>query len=123
MKKLTKLQNLIYRAGAMLLLVGAALYITRWSGAFYLYAIGAVCFAWMQLLEGYEGRNWVVKRLRRQQLLGASFLLLTAVAMSMNAFHYGIAQRNEWMFTLCVGCVVELYTAFRIPAELEKEIH
>ncbi len=121
MKKLTKFQNAVYMIGAVLLLLGAALYITRWIGAFYLYTIGACCFSVIQFMAGYEGKNWVVRRLRRQQLLGALFLLATAVAMSMNTFHYGFAQRNEWMFTLCVGCVFQLYTAFRIPAELEKE--
>lgn len=121
MKKLNKLQNFVYMAGAVLLLLGAAVYFTRWAGAFYLYTVGACCFAAMQFLAGYEGRNWVVRRLRRQQILGALFLLVTAVAMSMNTFHYGFAQRNEWMLTLCLGCVFEMYTAFRIPAELEKE--
>lgn len=109
--------------GALLLLVGASLYITRWIGAFYMYTAGACCFSVIQFMAGYEGKNWVVRRLRRQQLLGALFLLATAVAMSMDTFHYGFAQRNEWMFTLCVGCVFQLYTAFRIPAELEKEGH
>ena len=88
-----------------------------------MYTAGACCFSVIQFMAGYEGKNWIVRRLRRQQLLGALFLLVTAVAMSMNTFHYGFAQRNEWMFTLCVGCVFQLYTAFRIPAELEKEGH
>lgn len=123
MKKLNKFQNAVYMLGALLLLVGASLYITRWIGAFYMYTAGACCFSVIQFMAGYEGKNWIVRRLRRQQLLGALFLLATAVAMSMNTFHYGFAQRNEWMFTLCVGCVFQLYTAFRTPAELEKEGH
>lgn len=121
MKKLTKFQNFIYALGALMVLVGAALYFTRWIGAFYIYTIGACCFSFIQFQASYEGHNWVVRRLRHQQVLGAVCILLTAVAMSMNTFHYGFAQRNEWMVVLTVGCVFELYTAFRIPAELEKK--
>jgi hypothetical protein len=30
-------------------------------------------------------------------------------------------HRNEWIVCLAVAAVLELYTAFRIPQELEKE--
>jgi hypothetical protein len=41
--------------------------------------------------------------------------------MAMQTFRFGFALRNEWVVALTVGCVLELYTAFRIPAELKKE--
>jgi hypothetical protein len=30
-------------------------------------------------------------------------------------------KRNEWIVCLSIAAVLELYTAFRIPQELEKE--
>jgi hypothetical protein len=32
-----------------------------------------------------------------------------------------VCKHNEWILCLLVGCLCELYTAFRIPQELEKE--
>lgn len=121
MKKLNKLQNFIFMAGALLLLAGAATYVTGWSLSFYMFCVGACAFSAMQLAAGYEGHNLVIKRLRVQQIFGALMLLLTAVLMAMNTFQVGFARRNEWMVSLAVACVLELYTAFRIPSELEKE--
>ncbi len=121
MRTLNNWQNAAYALGAVLLLIGAATYITGWAPAFYLYAVGAVLFASMQMLAGYDGRNVVLLRLRRQQIIGALLLLVAGVAMSMQTFDYGFARRNEWVMCLTIACVLELYTAFRIPSEWEKE--
>ena len=107
--------------GGVLLLIGAMTYITGSIYSFGLYTIGALHFAGIQIWNGYEGDNLVVKRLRFQQVMGALLLLCTAVFMAMQMFEFGFAQRNEWMVCMAIGCVLELYTAFRIPAELEKE--
>ena len=56
----------------------------------------------------------VARRLRRQQLLGAIALMLAGVLMLA-------CKHNEWILCMLVGCLVELYTAFRIPQEYEKE--
>lgn len=121
MRELNGWQRALYRIGAVLLLIGAATYVTGWGLAFYLYAVGACCFATMQMLESYDGRNLVLLRLRRQQMLGAVCLLLAACAMAMQTFGFGFARRNEWVVCLTVACMLEFYTAFRIPAEWEKD--
>lgn len=121
MKKLNKVQNAVYMVGAILVLVGAATYITGSVWSFGLFAVGACAFSSMQLLAGYEGHNFVVRRLRMQQIFGALLLLATAVLMAMHTFRFGFARSHEWMVTLAIACVLELYTAFRIPAELDKE--
>ena len=41
--------------------------------------------------------------------------------MIMQVCQVGFARRNEWVVALAIACVLELYTAFRIPAELKKE--
>ena len=121
MKTLNKIQNFFFITGAFLLLVGASTYITGWNLSFYLYAVGACAFSFTRFMAGYEGHNLIVRRLRLQQIFGSVMLLVTAVLMAMNTFQFGFARRNEWIVALSVACVFELYTAFRIPAELEKE--
>lgn len=100
--------------GAVLLLIGAMLQITRWELSPILYTIGAVMFAYVQVMTRYEGKNLIVRRLRRQQILGAVLLVFAGVLMF-------VTKHNEWVLCLTVAAILELYTAFRIPSELEKE--
>ena len=107
--------QVIGMAGSIILLVGAVLQITRWVLAPYIYLVGAVLFAYVQVMgDRYEGKNLIIRRLRRQQILGAMALVLAGVLMLT-------MHRNEWIVCLTVAAVLELYTAFRIPNELEKE--
>lgn len=100
--------------GAVFLLVGAVLQITRWELSPYLYTLGAVLFAYVQVMCRYEGKNLIVRRLRRQQIIGAVLLVFAGVLMFTS-------KRNEWIVCLTIAAVLELYTAWRIPSELEKE--
>lgn len=109
-----KIYQIIQGVGAVLLLVGAMLQITRWELSPILYTIGAVMFAYVQVMTRYEGKNLIVRRLRRQQILGAVLLVFAGVLMF-------VTKHNEWVLCLTVAAILELYTAFRIPSELEKE--
>ncbi|MCR5820567.1 MAG: hypothetical protein K6F94_06460 [Bacteroidaceae bacterium] len=121
MRQLTKFQQTIFIIGGLLVIVGAATYMLAPIPAFVLFSVGSVAFASMQMLQTYDGKNFIIRRLRRQQLLGAVALLLAACFMCMQTFRFGFALRNEWVVCATVGCVLELYTAFRIPSELNKE--
>ena len=111
---MNKAYQLIQVVGAVLLLVGAMLQITRWELSPYLYTIGAVLFAYVQVMSRYEGKNLIIRRLRRQQILGAVLLVFAGVLMF-------VTRHNEWVLCLSVAAVIQLYTAYRIPSELEKE--
>ena len=111
---MSKFYQIVQGVGAVLLLVGAMLQITRWELSPILYTIGAVMFAYVQVMTRYEGKNLIVRRLRRQQILGAVLLVFAGVLMF-------VTKHNEWVLCLTVAAVLELYTAFRIPSELEKE--
>ena len=100
--------------GAVMALLGAALQITRWEFSPYVYIIGAVLFAYSQVMDGYDGKNLIIRRLRRQQILGAVLLVFAGVLML-------VTHNNEWILCLTIAAVLELYTAFRIPNELQKD--
>lgn len=107
--------NVVFMTGAVLLLIGAVLQITRWVAAPYVYTLGAVMFGYVQVVrDRYDGANFVLKRLRRQQIFGAIALVFAGVLMFT-------MQRNEWIVCLSIAAILQLYTAFRIPQELEKD--
>ena len=111
---MSKYYSAIATVGAVALLLGAALQITQLAWAPYLYLIGAIMFAYVQVMNGYEGKNIIIRRLRRQQIIGATLLVVAGVMMIL-------WKRNEWVVCLSIAAVLEMYTAFRIPQEEEKE--
>ena len=112
---MNKIYYLIQIIGAVLLLAGAMLQITRWELSPYIYTVGAVLFAYVQVVTGrYDGKNLIIRRLRRQQIIGAALLVFAGVLMFTS-------KRNEWIVCLTIAAVLQLYTAYRIPSELKKE--
>ena len=103
-----KLHSALMLVGALSLLVGAALMITGWILAPYIYCVGTLLLVTMQMADRYEGDDFTVKRLRRQQLFGAFMLLVTGVLMF-------VERHNGWIATLTIAAILELYTAFRMP--------
>ncbi|MBQ8502001.1 MAG: hypothetical protein IJ494_06875 [Bacteroides sp.] len=104
----------LFTVGAVMLLFGAAVYITGWPYSPYLYTIGATMVALAQINSPSAAKSPNVKRLRRQQVFGALLLVLTG---SFMLFTHG----NEWIVCLTIAAVLELYTAIRIPQEEAKE--
>ena len=111
---MNKFYQIIQGIGAPLLLVGAMLQITNSEYSPIIYTIGAVLFAYAQVMCRYEGKNLIIRRLRRQQILASVLFVFTGVLMF-------VTKHNEWIVCLTIAAVLELYTAFRIPSELEKE--
>ena len=129
MKQLNKWQNAIFMVSALLMVVGAGAGILRWYYLTYVYAVGAIGYASMQMLQRYEGRDFTIRRLRRVMLFSDVLLLLTAVFMfasqdnslGLDRIIYLQYVNNNWVVVLLVAAVLQLYTTYRISSELEKE--
>ncbi|MGI6794399.1 hypothetical protein ACMYZ5_08805 [Bacteroides sp. KG68] len=109
-----QLISALFTVGAVMLLVGAAVYVTGWFLSPYIYTVGATMVALVQINSPSECKTPVVKRLRRQQIFAALLLVLTGAFMF---FTHG----NEWIVSLTIAAVLELYTSVRIPQEEAKE--
>ncbi|EJX06101.1 hypothetical protein, membrane [gut metagenome] len=103
----------LFITGAVMALTGAAVFITGWTYAPYVYTIGAGFVALAQVNTPVKGKSNTLKRLRIQQIFGALALVLTGLFMFTN-------HGNEWIACLTIAAILELYTAFRIPQEEEK---
>lgn len=122
MKQLNSIQNFIYGVGACLILIGLVMFMTPWASfAPYVYSAGSIAFVSMQMLVRYDGTNFVIRRLRRQQVFGGVMLLFAGAVMFMQLFHVRYTTRNEWVICVTIAAVLQVYTAFRIPSELSKE--
>ena len=114
MKLSPTLLSLATIVGGLLLPIGVLLY------AFLVFTLGAVLFAGAQFLTPFTSKSFTARRLHRQQLLGAAFLLVTSVLMYMHWQGLPPFRGDEWKISLAIAVVFELYTAFRLPSELKK---
>ena len=104
----------LFAVGAVMLLIGAAVYVTGWQLSPYMYTIGATFVALAQINSPSKCKSSTIKRLRRHQIFGALLLVLTGAFMF---FTHG----NEWIVSLTIAAILELYTSVRIPQEEAKE--
>ena len=129
MRPLSKLQNTIFLVGGLLMVIGAGSSLLMWRWAPYLFAVGALGFASMQMLQRYEGKNVTMRRLRRMMLISDVLFLLAALLMFAsqgNVFglsHITYVQYiyNKWVVVLLIAAILQLYSSHRIGHELQKE--
>lgn len=106
--------KILYYVGAAALLFGAVARMFLPEYYAYVYISGAVMFALMQFLMRPRNSSVTVRRLVVQQQLAGLFFIAAGVLMFTHT-------HNEWMVVLTCGALIELYTAYRIPQELDKQ--
>lgn len=129
MKQLNRIENIIFLAGAVLMVVGSGAYVFACGWAPYIFAMGVIAFVLMQLKQGYEGDNIVIRRLRNIVVMSDIFFLLSAVLMFANMdnlfgfpiLFYVQYIHNNWVIALLVAAILQLYSSHRIGRELNKE--
>ena len=129
MKQLNKVQTVIYLLGALCMTIGAGTSLLAWAGASYIYCVGALGFASMQMQQRYEGDNFTIRRLRRMMLLSDVLFLVAGVLMFANGGNFlGLDHLiyieyvyNKWVVVLLIAAILQLYSMHRIGQELEKE--
>lgn len=104
----------------------------------WVFAVGAIAFASMQMQQSYDGDDLTLRRLRSIQITGDVLFIVSAVFMLENVNHWllplflklspenGYIQyityvHNNWVVLLLVAAIIEIYTAHRISHELDKE--
>lgn len=110
-----KLIPAFFAVGALMSLIGAATRISGWALAPYMLIVGSLLVLVAQVFTPTPCTSPVIRRLRIQQIVGA--LLLVAAGPLMIYLH-----GNEWIVSLTLAAVFELFTAIRLPQEVEKEM-
>lgn len=134
MKQLNKLQSLIFLTGGAMMVVGAGCFALMWQQkiACWIYLVGALMFGVMQMMQEYQGNNFIVKRLKRIMSLADIFFILSGFLMVdmvyrflQSAFDnyltYYNTIYNKWVVLLLIAAILEMYTMHRIDHELSKE--
>lgn len=141
MRELSKIQTIIFALGALLMVIGVGCVVfsaqpALFKGGALTFAIGAFCFAGMQLTQVYQGDSIVIRRLRRIMVIADTCFVLAALLLIENAFkiifpyvatsvdgynNYIHYVYNNWVVVLLVAAILEIYTTHRISYEMKKE--
>lgn len=139
MRQLSRLEGLLFMVGGILMVVGVGLNFFGFSQTgSWLFLLGSALFAAMQLRQRYKGTNFVIRRLRRIMTVADVLFILSGLLLVENSNHfllplfslYGMdgviaynqyVVHNNWVVTLLIAAVLELYTIHRISNELEQE--
>ena len=129
MKQLSKVENIIFLVGGLLMVIGAGTSLLAWGAAPYIFALGALCFTAMQMKQRYDGQNVTIRRLRRMMLISDVLFLVSALLMfasmgnvfGLSHIDYITYIYNKWVLTLLVAAILQLYSTHRIDSELAKE--
>lgn len=134
MKQLNKLQSTVFLLGGVLMVLGAGAFALLWyqKTACWVFLIGALCFASMQIMQSYEGSNMAIRRLKKIMTLADIFFVLAGMLMVDTCYQfmqnmfgnyltYFAYIYNKWVLLLLIAAILEMYTMHRISAELKKE--
>lgn len=102
-----KIRTILFVVSACLVLAGAALYLTQWTVAPYLFAVGAAGIAVNYLTTPVGDLDFRGRRLHRFNVM-AGFLMVVASGFQFNG-------RKEWIICLLIAAILQLYTAFVSP--------
>lgn len=98
----------------------------------WVYLLGALMFASMQVSQTYEGPSMAVRRLKRIMTMADIFFVLSGLLMIDSAYcfirdafsdietYYDLVY-NKWVLLLLVAAMLEMYAMHRIGSELKKD--
>lgn len=121
-----KLCGLLELGGLTVVVIASAMWITHMAIVPYLFALGTVVFAVgrMMVQRTIKSDSLTVKRLLRQRTFAVFALLFSAALMfARPGYYFGYnlyLQASSWLVPFIVFVVIEVYTAFRLPAALKK---
>ena len=129
MRPLNSIQQIIFLVGAILMVVGAGVSLLRWPYSPWVFALGALGFASMQMLQTYDGSNLTIRRLRRIMVFSDVLFLVSAALMfagngnplRLEWTTYLQYVHQKWVATLLLAAILQLYVTHRISNELERE--
>ena len=139
MRQLSRIESLLFLIGGALMVFGVALNFFGMSRvAPWLFAVGAVLFAVMQIRQTYDGTSLAIRRLRSIMTIADVLFIIAGLMLVENnyaftlpifgnfgiggiAFYYQYVAHNNWVIVLFIAAILELYTIHRISSELNKE--
>ncbi|MDR3269144.1 MAG: hypothetical protein LBT83_08785 [Tannerella sp.] len=97
-------KSIVFAVSGILVLAGSVLYLSRWTCAPYLFAVGAAGMTVCYMTASSKASNLRLRRLNRLNVLAGIAMIIASVFM--------YKQRMEWVACLLIASLVQIYTSF-----------
>lgn len=106
----TKIRTIVFNIAAVLLIIGAMLYMKLPTVAAYIFSVGSAGLAVCYLTFPTKDLTIREKRLHRFNILAALLCVFASSLMFMN--------RKEWIICVAIAAIFQLYSAFVTPKKI-----
>lgn len=134
MKKLNKIESILFMLGGMLMVTGIGCYVFMLvpSVTCWIALTGSILFSTLHMMQAYEGNQLAIKRLKR--ILNIADLLFVVAGILIvdstynflrpafeNQESYITYVYNKWVLLLLIAAILEVYATHRIDYLLKKQ--
>ena len=134
MKKLNKIESILFMLGGMLMVTGIGCYVFMLAPSItcWLALTGSILFSKLHMMQAYEGSQLAIKRLKR--ILNIADLLFVVAGILIvdstynflrpafeNQESYITYVYNKWVLLLLIAAILEVYATHRIDYLLKKQ--
>ena len=134
MKKLNKIESILFMLGGMLMVTGIGCYVfmLALSITCWLALTGSILFSTLHMMQAYEGSLLAIKRLKRILNIADLLFVIAGILIVDSTYNflrpafenqesYITYVYNKWVLLLLIAAILEVYATHRIDYLLKKQ--
>ena len=134
MKKLNKIESILFMLGGMLMVTGIGCYVFMLAPSItcWIALTGSILFSTLHMMQAYEGSQLVIKRLKRILNIADLLFVIAGILIVDSTYNflrptfenqesYITYVYNKWVLLLLIAAILEVYATHRIDYLLKKQ--
>lgn len=134
MKKLNKIESILFMLGGMLMVTGIGCYVFKLAPSVtcWIALTGSILFSTLHMMQAYEGSLLAIKRLKRILNIADLLFVIAGILIVDSTYNflrpafenqesYITYVYNKWVLLLLIAAILEVYATHRIDYLLKKQ--
>ena len=134
MKKLNKIESILFMLGGMLMVTGIGCYVFMLAPSItcWIALTGSILFSTLHMMQVYEGSQLAIKRLKRILNIADLLFVIAGILIVDSTYNflrpafenqesYITYVYNKWVLLLLIAAILEVYATHRIDYLLKKQ--
>ena len=134
MKKLNKIESILFMLGSMLMVTGIGCYVFMLTPSVtcWIALTGSILFSTLHMMQTYEGSQLAIKRLKRILNIADLLFVIAGILIVDSTYNflrpafenqesYITYVYNKWVLLLLIAAILEVYATHRIDYLLKKQ--
>jgi len=134
MKKLNKIESILFMLGGMLMVTGIGCYVFMLAPSItcWIALTGSILFSTLHMIQAYEGSLLAIKRLKRILNIADLLFVIAGILIVDSTYNflrpafenqesYITYVYNKWVLLLLIAAILEVYATHRIDYLLKKQ--